>query len=176
MVKITSKKGLTLVELLGAIVLFSITITLIATVLIQIQRASKSINSASNLNRQATLITREIENTLRNLPVDNAQICTTDGKCLLIEKKYDYLVNAVEGSIDVVELNPTISKIIAFELGEIRIDGVNILENHITLDDSSRIEVIQWTKQQTIRFFITITDESGTDYSFTIIHTYPITP
>jgi len=176
MVKNNSKRGVTIVELLGAIVLFGITITLVTTVLIQIQAASKSIFSMSNLNRQATLITREIENTLRNLPVDNAQICSLDEKCLLIEKKYDYLVNAVEGSIDVIELSPTISKTITFEQGEILIDGVNILADFISLADQSRIEVLQWTKQQTIRFFITITDESGTDYSFTIIHTYPITP
>jgi len=176
MVKANSKKGVTIVELLGAIVLFGITITLVTTVLIQIQAASKSIFTMSNLNRQATLITREIENTLRNLPVDNAQICTPDEKCLLVEKKYDYLVNAVEGSIDVIELNPPISKTISFEQGEIRIDGVNILADHITLNESSKIEIMQWTKQQTIRFFITITDKEGTEYSFTIIHTYPIAP
>ncbi|MFA7672607.1 MAG: hypothetical protein WCY62_01970 [Clostridia bacterium] len=176
MVKVASKNGLTLVELLGAIVLLGITITLVSTVLIQIQTASKSIYSVSNLNRQATLITREIENTLRDMPVDHAQICTPDGKCLLVEKWYEYIINVSEDTIDLVVSDPPISKTITFEQGEIRIDGVNILPGSISLKEESVIDIIRWTKQETIRFSITIVDESGTEYSFNIIHTYPITP
>lgn len=170
----TSKKGFTLVELLAALVLFSIMIALVSTVILQIQTAYKSIYATSNLNTQATLITREIENTLRDLPVDHAEMCSVDGNCLIVEKRFEYVIDSVGGSIEVIELIPPISKTITFEEGEIRIDGNNILPDFISLDAGSKIEIITWSNQETIRFSITIIDKSGISYSFIIVHTYPI--
>ena len=73
MTRLTSHKGLTLLELLAGLLLSGIIITLLATVLIQVQSARRDIDALNNLNNEAVLITRTLELGLRDqerIPID----------------------------------------------------------------------------------------------------------
>lgn len=78
---VKNKKGITLVELLGAIAISSLAIALIASILTSFLIAINAIYSVGNANTQGMLISAEVLTTINNFAPDDVEVCPVEAGC-----------------------------------------------------------------------------------------------
>lgn len=87
-----SKKGVTLVELLGAIVLFAIILGVVASITSIILNQSDQITEKSLANSKATLIKETIENDLEKLSLTSDEDCINTN-CVILKSEFQYVIS-----------------------------------------------------------------------------------
>lgn len=170
-----NRKGLTLVELLGATVIFSLAIGLIASVIVLINKATESINIESQVNREGMYVVRVLEEAMTDFDAKDYVSCGTN--CISLESDFSYdfdenindFVVTIYDPVHTLEINLTSDP-------SLYIDGELYTFNGVTLLNTSSIEVT--TTADTVRIVITLVLESsnGKSYQFTANHFFTIQP
>lgn len=91
-----NKKGVTLVELLGAIALFSMVLGLIASITFMILTQSNRVTQHSLANSKAILIKETLQTKLDQLSINETESCAS-ANCYVFISNFEYLVE--EGEI-----------------------------------------------------------------------------
>lgn len=99
------KKGMTMVELLGAVVLFGIILSLSAIMISVITNANAKVVEKSRANTEGTLLTSLMDKTIRDFGPTNYQPCG-DTQCILLIKAFEYIPDLENGTIDLVVYDP----------------------------------------------------------------------
>ena len=146
--------GLTIVELLGAIVIFSIATSMIAIAVSFIVNANKEIIENGKANATGTLIMRRIENEINDLSVTRYD--DTVNQQLILYSDFEYVFDEDAQEIDTIEHNPPIELILEFSQNNILINGSVLDLDGFVLDDSSKIEVIEYANAESIQTTITV--------------------
>lgn len=133
--------GVTIVELLGAIVIFSIASTIIALTVSFIINANKEIIENGQANTTGTLLIRKIEQEMSKLYITNYDY--TSDQELILYSDFEYIYNDVSGEIELIEHNPSLELSILIENEQLFIDQETLDLSGFTLHETSRIEMIE---------------------------------
>lgn len=145
-------KGVTLVELLGAIVIFSIAASIIALTVSFIINANKEIIENGQANTTGTLIIRQIEKKVSNLYITDYTYASNQE--LTLYSDFEYVYNDELGDIELINHDPRLELNILIVNNELFIDNDSIVLSGFSIHETSRIEVIENT--ESTQFIITI--------------------
>lgn len=168
-----NNKGITLVELLGATVILGIVISLVASVLFLINKATQDINAEANVNREGMLVVRTLEESMTNFEAKNYINCGTN--CVLLTSNFTY---TFDENLDEFVTTP----LIPVQNFEIKLTstpslsiGGNIYDfNGIILLNSSTISFTNNLNTVRIVIKIDLQAQNGKTYSFTANHSFKI--
>lgn len=145
-------RGVTLVELLGAIVIFSIASAIIALTVSFIINANKEIIENGQANTTGTLVIRQIEQEISDLYITDYDYISNQE--LRLYSDFEYVYNAELGDIDRIDHIPRLELPIIMNNNQIYIDNAIIDLSSFTLHESSNIEMIE--DVSSTQFIITI--------------------
>jgi prepilin-type N-terminal cleavage/methylation domain-containing protein len=145
-------KGVTLVELLGAIVIFSIAASIIALTVSFIINANKEIIENGQANTTGTLIIRQIEKKVSNLYITDYTYASNQE--LTLYSDFEYVYNDELGDIELINHDPRLELNILIVNNELFIDNDSIDLSGFSIHETSRIEMIENT--ESTQFIITI--------------------
>ena len=146
--------GMTIVELLGAIVIFSIAASVIAIAVSFIVNANKEIIENGKANTTGTLIMRRIENEINDLSVTDYDYSVNQQ--LILYSDFEYAYSESLQDLDKIIHNPPIELVLEFTQNDILINGSVLDLDGFVLDDSSKIEVIESANAESIQISITV--------------------
>lgn len=144
--------GVTIVELLGAIVIFSIASSIIALTVSFIINANKDIIENGQANTTGTLIIREIEQEISEIYITDFAY-TLDQK-LILYSDFEYIYNDNIGDIELINHDPRLELTILIENNQLFINNENIDLSGFSIHETSRIDMIE--DIDSIQFIITI--------------------
>ncbi len=167
-----NKKGVTLVELLGAIVIFGLALSLVSMILQTIGVATERINLNTQETYEGNTLVRYLEKEMQDFGPTNYRACVS-GDCIILENHYDYEVDLINETITPVAHDPILEKSISIENGKILVDGVERVINYFTLGASSGISYTLNASLLKVTINLYLVDEHGKEYQF--IATYQFT-
>jgi len=168
-----NKKGVTIIELLGAIVIFGLALSLVAMILQTIGVATERINLNTKATYEGNAIVRELEKEMQDFsPTDYRACIGTD--CIILESHYYYDVDLINETITPVAYDPFLEKSISVENGKIWIDGVERVIPYFTLGALSSIDYTLTLNTLEITISIYLVDEHGKEYQFIANHQFTI--
>lgn len=157
--------GLTIVELLGAIVIFSIAASIIALTVSFIINANKEIIENGKANTTGTLLIRQIENKINDLSVTRYD--NTVNQQLILYSDFEYIYDESIKDIDKIEHNPPLELVLQFTQNDILLNGLSLDLDGFVMHESSTIEVLESANNQSIQITIIIVLSSNTNtYTF----------
>jgi hypothetical protein len=132
------KRGMTIVELLGALVLFGIIISLSAVMISVITNANAKIVEQSRANTEGTLLTALIDRKIREFGPTNYTTCI-ETDCIVLVKTFEYVPNLELGTINLVVYNPVQTLKIEVSSEQLLINNEVQSIAHFTIDPTSSI-------------------------------------
>lgn len=132
------KRGMTMVELLGAIVLFGIIISLSAIMISVITNANAKIVEQSRANTEGTLLTALIDRKIREFGPTNYTTCV-ESNCIILVKAFEYVPDLDLGTIDLVVYDPVQTLKIEVSSEQLLIDDEVQSIAHFTVDPTSSV-------------------------------------
>lgn len=144
--------GVTLVELLGAIVIFSIASSIIALTISFIVNANKEIIENGQANTTGTLLIRHIEQEVSELYITGYTY--TPGQELVLYSDFEYVYNDLTAEIELINHDPRLELTIVIENNNISINNEIQDLSGFLIHETSRIDMIE--KVSSTQFIITI--------------------
>jgi len=167
-----SKKGLTLIELIGAVVIFGLMISLVSIVIQFVLRANDRVVEQSRATRIGTLLIEDIQDAFNDLNPTSYELC--GGSCVTLITAYENILNPESGRIELVTYTPPLSYVISIENDIFYLDGVSYNLSEFTLSEDSNIEVTYQNNQLTIAIRVILLSESQKTYTYVTQKTYTL--
>ncbi len=134
-----NKKGISLVELLGAIVIFGLMTSLVALFLSVFLRASDRISINAKANQEGQLVVEILEDLMQDLSPTTYSTCGPND-CLVLEKEFAYEFDPIQEDVILVIYSP--SQALQLEIDSnnvLKIDATAYVFNDFTLGALSSI-------------------------------------
>jgi len=167
-----NKKGLTLVELLGAVVIFGISISLVALLLSVIFNANDKILEQSRANTEGTLVVAHLENLMRNFAVTDYSSCVDDPNCVILESHYTYELSGDSSTIVLVTHTPPKTLQISIRENELYINDAIHHIRDFQIHSDSYIEKTIENNQLKLKIVIILLMNESKTYTFTSNQTF----
>ena len=158
-------KGITIVELLGAIVIFSITSTIIAITISFIISANKQIVENGQANTAGTILIKNIENNVNDLFITRYDY--TLNQSLILYSDFEFYFNEETSQIEQRTFDIPLQTSIIFEGDQLLIDHTPYALSPFILHESSTIEMI--SNAQFIITIVLASDEKTYTFKTNII-------
>lgn len=164
-----NKHGVTLVELLGAIVVFGILMSISVMVIDYFMDANNRSNISSQANVEGLLAIRIMKNSMSDLGPTEYDICTGDN-CLIIQSEYSYEFNEGTNTIDLVVYDDPLEYKIEIVNNVLYINDVEYIFEGFELTDNSSLAY----EEDNSVLFITLTLylSAGDQYTYEYIMSY----
>lgn len=162
-----NKKGLSLVELLGAIVIFGISMSLIALVLSVIFNANERILEQSRANTEGTIVIAHLEDLMRNFATTDYSTCVENTNCVILESHYTYELSEDLSSIVLVTHNPPMTLKIEILEGDLLINDVAHEIRNFQFHPDSYIESTTLDNTLNLKIVIILYITEDKTYTFT---------
>ena len=133
------KSGLALVELLGAVIIFGLVLSLSAMILSTITKANARIVEQSQANTEMTLLTSLLDDTYQDFGATNYIPCVGITNCIILINAFEYVVDLENETINLVVHNPELELNISLLNNRLYIDNELITINHFTLATDSTL-------------------------------------
>ena len=170
------KKGITLVELLAALVLFGIVAALVSTILTTIIKANKDIQISTQANSEGNYLITVLENEFNKFELtDEPTSCGTN--CLLLLSSERYILDG-----DLIVLDSTDQTLqIAFSSNQMQLvkieNGITVINqsypiSYFAIGPQTSIQWTSTTERFRIQFTIELIDENGKSYVYLASHIY----
>ncbi len=134
--KLTDNKGLTLIELVGALVIFGLLFGISAMALTMYIQTSRRTIMMQQIQTEGALLAATIEQRMNNFTPTDAETCEGDDPCIILVKQFEATVN---GSVTWTTLDPVETMTIIIAEGLIQVDDVTINPSDRLLDETSQI-------------------------------------
>jgi len=167
-----NKRGVTVIELLAAVVIFSLMISLVAIVISLINSASNRIEINSLANSEGLFLDRELKDALLEFGPTEYINCGTN--CITFQKEFIYEFDTVLEEIVLTTYSPALTHQIEILNGQILVDSVPVVIEYFTLGPGSQIEMLENLSQAYFIMTVELVAENGkvftfsTSYSFTM--------
>ena len=162
-----NNKGLTLVELLGAVVIFGISISLVALLLSVIFSANDRILEQSKANTEGTIVIAHLENLMRDFAVTDFSNCTDNSNCVILESHYSYEVSGDSSGIVLVTYTPPNTLQISILENQLYINGIIREIRNFQVHSDSFIETTTVNNQLKLKIVLILYIDEGKTYTFT---------
>jgi len=161
------KKGVTIVELLGAIVIFGLMSSLIAVLVSFIINSNDRIAEQSRATTIRTKIEVDLNRHLQELSPTSFSDCGLQMNCVTLELTYAYVVNETSESIDLVVYTPPIQLRLELIDSALYINSVLYVIDYFELSDESSITYTQTLHTLDLSVHLVLTAPS--DKTYTIV-------
>ncbi len=142
-------KGVTIVELLGSIIIFSIASTIIALTVSFVLNANKQIMENGQANTAGTLLIRNIENDVNDLFITRYDYI--ENESLILYSDYEFMFDELSNDIQRVDFDVPLQTSIMFADGQLFLNNEIYALSTFTIHETSKIEMVSSTQ-----FIITI--------------------
>ena len=167
-----NKKGISLLELLGAVVIFGISLSLIALVLSVIFNANERILEQSRANTEGTIIIAHLEDLMRNFSTTDYSICVDNTNCVILESHYSYELSGDSSQIVLVTHTPPNTLEISIQNGDLYINGVIHEIRNFSIHPDSYIESTAVGNILELKIVILLYISEEKTYTFTTNQTF----
>jgi len=157
--KILNQKGIGLLDLLAAIILFSVMTVLLINIISIVSRSQQSIMIQEDKTATGLIMTRQIENQIDAFNPTGVSYCNVQQTCILLEKDYDLEYNPVSGQIEQTDYIPALTIQIEFDGTDIYLDSVIIDSSVYTLDLATHLEIVDNDYATMIYVYIFLVDK-----------------
>ncbi len=157
--KIFNQKGIGLLDLLAAIILFSVMTVLLINIISIVSRSQQSIMIQEDKTATGLIMTRQIENQIDAFNPTGVSYCNVQQTCILLEKDYDLEYNPVSGQIEQTDYIPALTIQIEFDGTDIYLDSVIIDSSVYTLDLATHLEIVDNDYATMIYVYIFLVDK-----------------
>jgi len=168
-----NKKGVTMIELLGAIIIFGLALSLVAMILQTIGTTTERINLNTEATYKGNTLVRDLEKEMQDFGPTNYSACVI-GDCIILENHYDYEVDLINETIIPVANDPILEKSISIENGKIWIDGTELTITNFTLGASSSVDYTVSVDIVDVTIHIFLVDIYGKEYQFIASYQFTI--
>jgi len=166
-----NKKGLSLFELIAALVIMSLVFTLSAFVISSFIQANERVTISAMANEEGNYASRKIEVALQNLNPNTYDNCP-GATCYIFYQEFAYEINEVSEEIELIIYDVPLSYKLQIIGQVLYINDVAYDFEGFTLDSSSSIELTDVNGVISLSFTIVLESEKGdlfeflTSYSF----------
>ncbi|MBI9008401.1 MAG: type II secretion system protein [Tenericutes bacterium] len=169
-----NKHGLTLVELLGAIVVFGILISISAMVIDYFIDANNRSNISSQANFEGLLAIRTMKNSMDDLGPTEYDTCPGTN-CLIVQSAYSYEYNEETNAIDLVVYDDPLEYKIEIDNNVLYINDVEYIFEGFELTSNSDLayEEINSVLFITLTLYLSAGDQYT--YEYVMSYSYDLT-
>ncbi len=157
-------RGMSMVELLGAIVIFSIATSIIAMTISFIVKGNRDIIEQGQANTTGVLIIKQIENKIQSLNITDYDLIANND--LSLYSDYEYVFDEVANDVVLITHTPPLSMTLIYLNGDILLNGNMLDLSQFSLDSSSKIEIITDPKTASLIITVVLSSEQGKLYVF----------
>lgn len=168
-----NKKGVTIIEMLGAIVIFGLALSLIAMILQTIGAATERITLNTKATYEGNQIVRDLELEIQKFAPTNYRSCGF-GDCIILESHYYYYFDLDNETITPIAHDPFLEKSISIDNEKIWIDGEELVINYFMLGALSSIDYTLDANLLEITINIYLVDEHEKEYQFVATYSFTI--
>lgn len=162
------KKGVTLIEMLGAVIIMGLMTTLIAGAIVLFNNASEKITIQSRANFEGNLLVRNIEKKLDAAYPTQFSACGTN--CIVLERHYKYVYNETTQNIDLIlgttPLADADTLYVKVLNGQFLLDDVVIPIDTFTLADTTSVSATRVGSSVNVNIRIDLLDSANVVYQF----------
>ena len=168
-----NKKGLTIIELLAALIIFGLVASLVGLLISTFKNASSSINEEGKANIEATLLIENVRTELNEFNPTNYSECGSEN-CIILEKHFAYTYSDENNGIILDLYDPPLEYRLEYINPNLLLDG-NIYEpDYFTLGDDFSINyIIGVNNTVTIHLDFTLVKDENS-YEFSMSYTFEI--
>ncbi|MFH0992794.1 MAG: type II secretion system protein [bacterium] len=159
--------GISLPELLGAIVIFGLVSALIGSMLAVFSAASKRLMVAEQANAKALSLILSIENAASDAQPTAYSACVGETDCIRLENHYEYVYNEITDAIDLELHEPELTTEISLSADAIMINGVALDTGDFTIDAASTLTATNIDGEVTVTIHFILRTADGDTYGFT---------
>ncbi|HOW37435.1 MAG TPA: type II secretion system protein [Candidatus Izemoplasmatales bacterium] len=166
-------RGVTLPELLGAIVILGLVTSLLGTVAYAMIRGIDRISVNQTAETTGLALVRYLEKTMEDShPNTYSTTCEPAGGCIVLIQEYTYVYDAVTGSISpLVHPTPLETEIAVHSTG-ILVNGVPLEMGSFTLSPTSTLVVSSTPTRTTVTFSFALVAADGRSFPFTAVFSF----
>lgn len=162
------KKGLGLLELLGAIVIFGLMVSMLSVLISFILNASDKISEKSRANTEGMYLISLIESKLQSFGATDYQICLDTTECIIVENHFSYVIDEETESILLETYEPALTLRFEIKNHAFYIDNSEISLRGFMLHEDSSIEIIVLQNTVRMKFYFVLISNNENTYPFTI--------
>ena len=159
------KHGLTLVELLGAIVLFGIIASISAMMISTITKSNAKIVEQSRANTEMTLLTAYLDSNIQSFGATTYSACVGELNCIILKKEFEYVPDLINNEIDLVVYTPAEEFRVQVINNSLLVDLETYELAHFTIAPSSTITYTINANQLTYSIVLILSGEYD-EYTF----------
>lgn len=157
-------RGMSMVELLGAIVIFSIATSIIAMTISFIVRGNRDIIEQGQANTTGVLIIKQIEKKLNNINITDYDLISSND--LLLYSEYEYVFDEKANDVVLITHTPPLTVSLTYLNGDILLNEEALGLSQFSLDDSSKIEIISDMATSSLVITVVLSSDQGKLYVF----------
>lgn len=169
-----NKKGVSLVELLGAIVIMGIMVGLVAIILSMFSAQIDSINIRSRANQEALLIDRTIKDELISFQPTDYSLCGTN--CIIFEKHFEYRLDYNNNIVSPFLFSPVLTYRIQILDGDLLINNELFSIPGFSLGPKSIITVTSRSTFVDVVIVLELVSNTNASFLFTTSYSFEILP
>lgn len=167
-----NKRGVTIIELLASVIIFSLMVSLVAVVISLINNASDRIEINSRANYEGLFLDREIKDALLEFSPTEYISCGTD--CIIFQKEFLYEFDPILDDIVLTTYSPALTHRIEILNGQILVNSVPLVIDYFTLGSGSKIELLENLTQAYFIITIELVPENGKTFTFSTSYSFAI--
>ncbi len=166
-----NKKGISLFELIGALVIFSIVVTLTAMIINFYVQANNRITLNSQANYEGNLVVRRLDDYFRDLSPTTFGTCPGVG-CYTFSQEFTYELNPATQEVELVVHSIPVSLNVQVNAGNLYIGGIAYDFNLFSLNTGSSISVTQSAGVNSVDINLILEADDGTLFEFLFSYTF----
>lgn len=168
-----NKKGISLIEMLGALVIMGIAISMSAILINFFVRANNKITVSNRANYESVLFIQTMKNEFDALEPNEYDTCKKDA-CLILIEEYKYELNETTNELELVVLDNPIEVELKFENLNFYKDDVAYIFDGFTLSEDSELIFEEIDNVLYINFDFYLVSEDGDVFDYTMTYSYTI--
>lgn len=162
-----NKKGLTLVELLGAIVILGILTALLASIFGFFINAQRRVSISAKANTEGLLVIRVVKNDLIEFSANTYQDCSGE-YCILFEKEFEYIYDEDNEVIDLEVYDEPLTYEIEIKNNNLYLNDEIYEFNGFTLTDDSALTYEEINDVLYLTIVLYLVDEENNVFEYII--------
>jgi len=155
-------KGVSLIEMLGAIAILSIVISLSAVIISYVNKAQEVIVEKSQANTTGIILIHELEESFEDMNITDYQY--VDSSFIYLYSEYSYEFDETSNEIILITYDPMLSVSIEID-DELLLNGIVLDTSIFTIDPKSYIDLEIIDSKTIITFYIFLASLTNT-YQF----------
>jgi len=168
-----NKKGISLIELMGALVIMGIAISISAILINFFVLANNKITTSNRANYESLLFIQTMKTEFDALEPNEYDTCRRD-TCLILIEEYTYELNEISNELELVILDTPIEVELKFENLNFYKDDTAYIFDGFTLSENSELLFEETNNVLYINFDFYLVSEDGDIFDYTMTYSYPL--